>query len=77
MSFEFKTELFGLEVQVEGYFEAGEKPSHDCPGCEPEYHIESIIHKGECFEIDSLPDDILWGFVKEAFQKSADEHDPY
>ena len=73
MSFEFKTELFGLEVQVDGYFEDGEDPTHDCPGCEPEYHIDSIIHKGEGFEIDSLPESSIIEIIKSAFDAAIKE----
>ena len=72
----FKTELFGLTVEVEGTFEAGEAPSIDCPGCEPEFIIEDIQHKGESLEVDSLPDEVLEAIVKEAFEKYDDDYDP-
>ena len=76
-SYSFNTELFGLNVEVDGYFEPEEKPTFDCPGSDAEYHIETIKHKGEEIEIDSLPENILADLEEEAFKMNLDEHDPY
>ena len=75
MSYTFETELFGLSVEVTGYFEEGEDPSVDCPGCDPAFHIEEIEHNSECFEIDSLPAVELNRIDKEAFESVINEHD--
>lgn len=72
-SYSFNTELFGLNVEVDGYFEPEEKPTFDCPGSDAEYHIETIEHKGEQLEIDSLPDADLSEIISAAFESASNE----
>lgn len=73
MSYSFITDLFGLSVLVTGEFTPEEKQTFDCPGCEAEFHIQEIEHKGELFEIDSLPDSELEEITKAAFESSTND----
>lgn len=73
MNYTFTTELFGLIVEVEGVFEAGEPQTWDCPGEPPHFEIEKIVHKGEELEIDSLPPYELETICSEAFDKVEEE----
>ena len=63
----FKTELFGLTVEVEGTFEAEEKQTHTDPGSPAEFIIEDIQHKGDSFDIESLPEEEADRLIQEAF----------
>lgn len=56
MSYTFTTDLFGLTVEVTGEFSPEEPMTFDYPGCPAEFEIDCIEHKGEQFEVDSLPD---------------------
>ena len=76
-SYTFKAELFGLDVEVSGEFEAGESQTMTDPGLEPCFVIECISHKDEAFEVDALPDKELNMIEKVAFEKAADEHGEY
>ena len=75
MGYSFNTELFGLTVEVDGYFVEEEKQTFDCPASDAEYHIETIKHRGEEIEIDTLPEEVVWNLMIEAFEKNTDEHD--
>lgn len=77
MSYSFTTDLFGLTVLVTGEFTPEEKQTFDYPGCEAEFHIQEIEHKGEQLEIDSLPDEELKFIAIEAFSKAKDDADEY
>ena len=73
MSYSFTTDLFGLTVEVTGEFTPEEKQTFDYPGCEAEFHIQEIEHKGEQLEIDSLPDSELREIASTAFEKAAND----
>ena len=66
----FKTTLFGLDVDVECTLSPGEPMTHDYPGCEAdeaECQLDSITHKESSIEIDELPDEQTDRIIKEAF----------
>ena len=73
----FKTTFFGLNVEIECTLYPGEPRTHVDPGTEPECELDSIEHKGEFVEIDSLPEEELRRFEREAFQAAADEANEY
>ena len=70
----FKTELFGLTVEVEGTFEAEEKQTHTDHGSPAEFIIEDIQHKGDSFDFESLPEEEVDRLIQEAFEYKALEY---
>ena len=77
MSYTFETELLGPTAEIEGTFDAGEKPSLDCPGELPSFEIESITINDVLFEIDCLCSETLDAIHQEAFDDAHANHDPY
>ena len=73
MSYTFKTELFGLTVEVEGEFSPAEPQTLTDPGCPAEFEINTIEHKDELFEVDSLPYQELCDIEQAAFDAATDE----
>lgn len=73
MNYSFITELFGLNVLVTGEFTLEEKQTFDYPGCEAEFDIQEIEHKGEQLEVDSLPEQELKEIHKAAFESATEE----
>ena len=66
-TYSFYTELLGPKADVEGTFHEGEKQTHDCPGEEPSFEIETITIADVQFEIDCLSDETLSKLEEEAF----------
>ena len=75
MSYEFKTELFGLIVVVEGEFEPGEQEDMINPGWPPCFTINTITHMGYELEIDSLTYETLDSIEELAFAKVNEERE--
>ena len=73
MSYSFTTDLFDLTVLVTGEFSPEEKQTFDYPGCSADFEIETIEHKGEQLEIDSLPDEDLSEIISAAFESASNE----
>lgn len=55
----FNHELFGLKVEITGDFERGAKKTHDCPEQYPEFCVTHIEHKGEQFDLDEIPQEVI------------------
>ena len=70
----FKTTLFGLDVDVECTFSPEELMTHDHPGCEAECQLDSITHKESSIEIDDLPDEQTDRIIKEAFMAASQSY---
>ena len=77
MSYTFKTELFGLTVEVEGEFSPEEPQTMVDPGCSAEFEINTIKHAGEDFELDSLDAFIFEDIEQEAFDAASDGRGDY
>jgi hypothetical protein len=77
MSYTFKTKLLGVEAEIEGTFDPGEKATFDCPGEEPCFEIETITINDEEFEIDCLCDETLKEIEQAAFDAASDERGEY
>lgn len=73
MSYSFTTELFGLSVLVTGEFSPEEPMTFNYPGCPAEFEIETIEHKGDQIEIDSLPEEELSEIISAAFESASNE----
>ena len=77
MSYTFKTELFGLTVEVEGEFSPAEPETLTDPGCPAEFEINTIKHSGAEFCVDDLPDEELEEIEQAAFDAATDELGEY
>ena len=77
MSYTFKTELFGLTVEVEGEFSPAEPETLTYPGCPAEFEINTIKHSGAEFCVDDLPDEELEEIEQAAFDAATDELGEY
>jgi hypothetical protein len=73
MSYSFTKELFGLNVLVTGEFSPEEPRTLDYPGCPADFEIETIEHKGDQLEIDSLPEEELSEIIRYAFESASNE----
>jgi len=77
MSYEFKTEILGLEMTVEGVFYAGEDATFDCPGEPPMFEVEAIYYEDEEIDTSELAYETWKRLEEEAFKKAHDDYDPY
>lgn len=65
MSFTFKTEVLGAQMEVTGYFD------------ENFFEIEYINHKGVLLDIDGIEDFFLNGVAEDAVKAAAKEASEY
>lgn len=77
MSYEFKTEILGLEMTVEGVFHPGEQATFDCPGEPPMFEVEAIYYEDEEIDTSELAYETWKRLEEEAFKKAHDDYDPY
>jgi hypothetical protein len=67
MSFTFKTEVLGVEMEVEGSF----VPPSSEYGHGGYFEIEGLKHKGESLDMDGINPDVLCDIEEAAFKEAA------
>lgn len=73
----FIATVFGVDMEVDGEWDAGEPQTRIDPGWPPEFIIESVTHKGEELEFDDFPKKEIDNILECAEKASEDESDEY
>lgn len=73
MSYIFKTEIFGLTVEVEGEFSPAEPETLSDPGFPPSFEINTVTHEGKNLTVDELPEEELADIEQAAFDSATND----